>query len=463
MAKFRIESDSMGKIKVPSDALWGAQTQRALTYFAIGIDKLPKEMIEAYAILKKACAEVNCHIDLISKEKKDLIVKIADEMLAGKHDEHFPLSVWISGSGTQFNMNVNEVIANRAAQLSHKPLGSKKPLHPNDDVNCSQSTNDSFPSAMNIASVLAVKKGLIPSLKALINSFCKKADKWQGIIKLGRTHMQDATPLTLGQEFSGYAIVLEENLRHIEASLEGVYHLALGGTAVGTGINTKKGFDKLVAKKIASLTKCPFETAKNKFAVQGSHNGLVHLSGALKALAATIFKIANDIRLLSCGPRGGLFELLIPQNEPGSSIMPGKVNPTQCEAITMVALQVMANDVAVTQGDAGGFLEMNCFKPLMIYNILHSVALLKDAMRSFDKYLMQGMTPNIKKIKQDLDHSLMLVTALAPKIGYDKASKIARYAYKHHLSLKNAALKLGFIDEKEFDKLVDPKKMIHPF
>lgn len=462
MSKFRVESDSMGNIKVPSDALWGAQTQRALEHFSIGTDKMPQEMVEAYAILKKACAEVNYQIDLITKQKKDLIVKIADEIIAGKLDEHFPLSVWISGSGTQFNMNVNEVIANRASQLAKQPLGSKKPLHPNDDVNCSQSTNDSFPSAMNMACVLSVKRGLMPSLKAFISSFNKKAREWKDIIKLGRTHMQDATPLTLGQEFSGYATLLEENLKHIEHSLQGVYQLALGGTAVGTGINTKKGFDKLVATKIASLTKCPFETAKNKFSVQGSHNALVHLSGALKALAATCFKIANDIRLLSCGPRGGFFELLIPQNEPGSSIMPGKVNPTQCEAMTMVALQVMANDSAVTQGDAGGFLEMNCFKPLMIYNILQSIRLLTEAMRSFDKYLMRDMKPHLKKIKQDLDHSLMLVTALTPIIGYDKASKIASYAYKHHLSLKQAALTLGFITEKDFDKIVDPKKMLHP-
>lgn len=462
MSKYRLENDSMGQIKVPTDALWGAQTQRALEHFCIGPDKMPQEMIEAYAILKKACAEVNFQKKLISKDKRDLIIKITDEIIAGKHDSQFPLSVWLSGSGTQFNMNVNEVIANRASQLHKKPLGSKNPLHPNDDVNRSQSTNDSFPSAMNMAAALAVHRGLLPALKLIIESFNKKAKEWKDIIKLGRTHMQDATPLTLGQEFSGYAAILEDNLSHIQDSLKGVYELALGGTAVGTGINTKKGFDKLAAQKIAKLTKLPFKTAKNKFAVQGSHNALLHLSGALKALAASFYKIANDIRLLSCGPRAGFFELLIPQNEPGSSIMPGKVNPTQVEAMSMVAIQVMANDMAVTQGDAGGFLEMNCFKPLIIRNILHSLHLLKDAMNSFDKYLIKGMKPNKAKIKRDLENSLMLVTSLTPVIGYDKASHIAHFAFEHDLSLKEAALKLGFVSEKEFDKIVDPKKMIHP-
>lgn len=462
MSKYRLENDSMGQIKVPTDALWGAQTQRALEHFCIGTDKMPQEMIEAYAILKKACAEVNFQKKLISKEKKDLIVKITDEIISGKHDSQFPLSLWLSGSGTQFNMNVNEVIANRASQIHKKPLGSKTPLHPNDDVNRSQSTNDSFPSAMNMAAALAVHRGLLPALKLMTESFNKKAKEWKDIIKLGRTHMQDATPLTLGQEFSGYAAILEDNFTHIQDSLKGVYELALGGTAVGTGINTKKGFDKLAAQKIAKLTKLPFKTAKNKFAVQGSHNALLHLSGALKALAASLYKIANDIRLLSCGPRAGFFELLIPQNEPGSSIMPGKVNPTQVEAMSMVAIQAMANDMAVTQGDAGGFLEMNCFKPLMIRNILHSVHILKDAMNSFDKYLIKGMKPNKAKIKKDLDNSLMLVTALTPFIGYDKASHIAHFAFEHDLSLKEAALKLGFISEKEFDKIVDPKKMIYP-
>lgn len=462
MSKFRIETDSLGQVKVPNLALWGAQTQRALEHFDIGFDKMPKEMIQAYAFLKMSCAEVNFEEGLISFEKKDLIVKICHEILNGIHETEFPLSIWISGSGTQFNMNMNEVIANRASQLLNMDLGSKKPLHPNDDVNCSQSTNDSFPSAMNIAAVLSVNEGLIPSLKSLIKSLSKKANDWKGIIKLGRTHMQDATPLTLGQEFSGYVTLLEENLKHIQVSIKGVYSLALGGTAVGTGINTKKGFDKLVAKKIARITKQPFITAKNKFTVQGSHNALVQLSGAIKALSCSLFKIANDIRLLSCGPRGGFFELIIPENEPGSSIMPGKVNPTQCEAMTMVSIQVMANDTAVTQADAGGFLEMNCYKPLMIYNILQSIRILKDAMGSFDKYLVKGLKPNLKKIKQDLDHSLMLVTALTPEIGYDKASKIAQYAFKHNLSLKQAAIKLGFISAKKFDKIVNLKKMVYP-
>lgn len=462
MGKFRVENDSLGKVNVPCDALWGAQTQRALEHFAIGIEKMPHEMIEAYAILKKACAEVNFQNKLISKEKKDLILKITDELIAGKHDDHFPLSVWISGSGTQFNMNINEVISNRAAQLTKQALGSKKPLHPNDDVNRSQSTNDSFPSSMNIASALSIQKGLIPSLKSLTKALDKKAKSWDSIIKLGRTHMQDATPLTLGQEFSGYVALLEDNLRYIEDSLKSVYELAIGGTAVGTGINAKKGFDKQVCKKIASLTKLPFKSAPNKFAAQGAHNALLHLSSALKALATTLFKVANDIRLLSCGPRAGFFELIIPSNEPGSSIMPGKVNPTQCEAMTMVAAQVIANDVAVTMGDAGGFLEMNCFKPLVIHNVLSSSRILKDAMHSFEKYLVKDMKPNLKKIKQDLDNSLMLVTALTPVIGYDKASKIAHYAFEHDLSLKQAALKLGYVSEQEFDKIVDPRKMIYP-
>lgn len=462
MKKFREESDSLGKVKVPEGCLWGAQTQRSLEHFCIGHDLMPRELIVSYAILKKAAASVNHRQKRLPKEKADLIARACNEIIAKKHHSQFPLHVWMTGSGTQFNMNVNEVIANRISQICKQPLGSKIPVHPNDDVNMSQSSNDSFPAAMNIAAAIQVKKELIPTLKVLSASLDKKAKKWKNIVKLGRTHLQDATPITLGQEFSGYVAVLNENIRHIEDSLQGVYQLALGGTAVGTGINTLEGFDRAVAKKIAELTHLPFVTAENKFAVQGAHNALAQLSGALKSLAVSLYKIANDIRLLSCGPRAGFHELFLPENEPGSSIMPGKVNPTQCEALAMVAVQVMANDVAVAFGDASGYLEMNVYKPLMIYNILHSVTLLNDMCHSFEKYAVRGLEPNVKRIKEDLGKSLMLVTALSPKIGYDKASKIAHYALDHDLSLRDAALKLGYVTPKEFDRLVDPLKMCYP-
>jgi fumarate hydratase, class II len=462
MKKFRIESDSLGKVKVPVDCLWGAQTQRSLEHFSIGHDLMPKELITSYAILKKAAATINSLQKRLPKSKVDLINKVCDEIISGKHDSQFPLHVWMTGSGTQFNMNVNEVIANRSSQLSKKPLGSKMPIHPNDDVNMSQSSNDSFPTAMNIAAAIKVNQELIPTVKKLHNSVDAKARSWKNIVKLGRTHLQDATPMTLGQEFSGYAAILSDNLKHIQESLQGVYQLALGGTAIGTGINTLEGFDKEVAAKIAKLTKLPFVTAKNKFAVQGAHNALVQLSGALKSLAVSLYKIANDIRLLSCGPRAGFYELLIPANEPGSSIMPGKVNPTQCEALSMVAVQVMANDMAITLGDAGGHLEMNVYKPLIIYNLIHSITLLNDACINFEKFLVRGMKPNLKQIKSDLDRSLMLVTALSPEIGYDKASKIAHYALDHDLSLKDAALQLGYVTSEQFDRLVNPLKMCYP-
>jgi fumarate hydratase, class II len=460
--KYRVETDSLGKVKVPSDRLWGAQTQRSLDHFSIGPDLMPREMIVSYAILKKAAAMVNCLQKRLDARKADLIIRVCNEIMEGRHHDQFPLHVWMTGSGTQFNMNVNEVIANRCSQLSKKRLGSKIPVHPNDDVNMSQSSNDSFPSAMNIAAAFKVKKKLIPTLKVLWGSLDKKAKKWKQIVKLGRTHLQDATPITLGQEFSGYAAVLADNIQHIEASLQGVYQLALGGTAVGTGINTINGFDTEVATKIAKLTHLPFVTAKNKFAVQGSHTALVQLSGSLKSLAASLYKIANDIRLLSCGPRAGFYELLIPSNEPGSSIMPGKVNPTQCEALAMCAVQVMANDIAVAFGDAGGYLEMNVYKPLMIYNVMHSINLLNDACKNFEKFLVRGMEPNLKRIKSDLDKSLMLVTALSPEIGYDKASKIAHYALDHDLSLQDAALKLGYVTHEQFDRLVNPLAMCFP-
>ncbi len=428
MTKFRIENDSLGEVKVPIDRLWGAQTQRSLEHFCIGDDLIPKEMIPAYAIEKKASALINYRQGHLPKNKADMIIRVCDEILAGKLNDQFPLHVWMTGSGTQFNMNVNEVIANRCSQIAKKPLGSKIPVHPNDDVNMSQSSNDSFPTVMNIAVAIGVKNNLIPTLKQLRNSLQTKAKQWKNIVKLGRTHLQDATPLTLGQEFSGYVGMLDDNLKDLEYALKSVYQLALGGTAVGTGLNTVEGFDREVAKQIAQLTKLPFTTAKNKFTVQGSHNALVQMSASLKTLAVSLYKIANDIRLLSCGPRAGFYELIIPSNEPGSSIMPGKVNPTQCEALSMVAVQVMANDVAVSFGDAGGYLEMNVYKPLMIYNIMHSIRILRDSCENFDKFLVRNTQPNLKRIKNDLDNSLMLVTALSPVIGYDKASQIAHYA-----------------------------------
>lgn len=461
MLKFRVENDSHGKVKVPTDRLWGAQTQRSLEHFCIGDDLIPKEMIPAYAIEKKASALANYRQGLLSKSKTDLIIRVCDEILDGKLNQHFPLHVWMTGSGTQFNMNVNEVIANRCSQIAKKPLGSKIPVHPNDDVNMSQSSNDSFPAAMNIAVATEVKKNLIPAVKQLRNSLDAKAKQWKNIVKLGRTHLQDATPLTLGQEFSGYVGMLDDNLKDLENSLKSVYQLALGGTAVGTGLNTLEGFDKEVAKQIAQLTKLPFKTAKNKFAVQGAHNALVQMSASLKTLAVSLYKIANDIRLLSCGPRSGFGELILPSNEPGSSFMPGKVNPTQCEALTMVAVQVMANDMAVSFGGAGGHLEMNVYKPIMIYNIMHSIRLLRDGCENFDKFLVRDIKPDLKRIKKNLDNSLMLVTAHSPVIGYDKASQIAHHALDHDLNLKDAALKLG-VKSDEYDSLVNPLKMCYP-
>jgi fumarate hydratase class II len=463
MIDFRTETDSLGEVRVPADKLWGAQTQRSLEHFSIGKDLMPREMITAYAILKKAAANTNRASGRLDDKAHELIVKVCDEILAGQHHDMFPLHVWMTGSGTQFNMNVNEVISNRCSQLAGTPLGSKTPVHPNDHVNMSQSSNDSFPSAMYIASALNAKQRLIPAVKALHDAIATKATEWDNIVKIGRTHMQDATPLTLGQEWSGYAGVLADDLERIEDSLKHVYRLALGGTAVGTGINAEPGFAEAVAAEIAKLTGLPFVTAPNKFTVQGSHDGLVQLSGSLRTLAVSLYKIANDIRLLSCGPRAGFYELLIPENEPGSSIMPGKVNPTQCEALTMIAVQVMANDVAVGFGGASGYLEMNVYKPLMIYNITHSITIMTDGCTNFRKFLVEGTKPNLKKIKEDVERSLMLVTALAPVIGYDKASKIAHYAMDHDLTLKEAALKLGFVTEAEFNRVVDPAKMVRPY
>ena len=463
MSDVRIESDSLGEIAVPADRLWGAQTQRSLQYFSIGHDLIPREMIGAYAILKRAAAVANHKGGRLDKKRHDLILRVCDEILAGEHQDMFPLHVWMTGSGTQFNMNVNEVISNRCCQLAGTPLGSKQPVHPNDHVNMSQSSNDTFPSAMNIAAAAAVKERLIPAVTALRDAIGAKAKEWDGIVKIGRTHLQDATPLTLGQEWSGYETMLTANLERIEDALKGVYQLALGGTAVGTGINAAPGFAEAATAEIARLTGLPFVSAPNKFAVQGAHDALVQLSGTLRTLAVSLYKIANDIRLLSCGPRAGFTELLLPENEPGSSIMPGKVNPTQAEALTMIAVQVMSNDVAVGLGGAGGHLEMNVYKPLMIANIAQSITLLADGCDNFRKFLVEGAQPNRRKIAEQVERSLMLVTALVPVIGYDKAAAIAHHAMEHDQTLREAALELGFVDEKTFDRVVDPKKMVKPY
>jgi fumarate hydratase class II len=463
LKSIRKETDSLGEVDVPADKLWGAQTQRSLEHFSIGKDLIPREMIASYATLKKGAAIANHAGNRLDDNRFHLIVQTCDEILAGQHHDMFPLHVWMTGSGTQFNMNVNEVISNRCCQLAGTPLGSKTPVHPNDHVNMSQSSNDSFPSAMYIAAAANVKQRLIPALTSLRDAIGEKVEQWKDIVKIGRTHMQDATPLTLGQEWSGYEGMLTDDLDRIEDALKGVYRLALGGTAVGTGINAAPGFGEAAAAEIAKLTGLPFVTAPNKFTVQGAHDALVQLSGTLRTLATSLYKIANDIRLMSCGPRAGFAELLIPENEPGSSIMPGKVNPTQAEALTMIAVQVMANDVAVGFGGAGGYLEMNVYKPLIIFNITHSIAILSDGCTNFRKFLVEGTNPNLKKIKEYVERSLMLVTALSPVIGYDEASKIAHYAMDNDLGLKAAALQLGFVSEEEFDRVVDPAKMVRPY
>jgi len=463
MADYRTESDSLGEVNVPARRLWGAQTQRSLEHFGIGDDLIPREMVDAYAILKKAAANVNRAGGRLGDLQHGLIVQTCDEILTGRHREEFPLHVWMTGSGTQFNMNVNEVISNRCCQLGGTPVGSKAPVHPNDHVNMSQSSNDSFPSAMCIAAATATAKNLLPSVRALRDALDAKAKAWDAIVKIGRTHMQDATPLTLGQEFSGYVGMLDDAAERIEHALGGVYRLALGGTAVGTGLNAAPGFDVEAAAEITALSGLPFVTAPNKFTVQGAHDALVHLHGAFKTLAVSLFKIANDIRLLSCGPRCGLAELNIPANEPGSSIMPGKVNPTQCEALAMLAAQVMGNDVAVSIGGGAGYLEMNVYKPLIIFNLTKSARLLTDGCHNFRVFLIEGTEPNEKRIGEYVERSLMLVTALSPVIGYDKASKVAHYALDNDLTLREAALALGFVDADEFDRVVDPAKMTHPY
>lgn len=455
----RIESDSMGQIEVDANKYWGAQTQRSLIHFSIGEDLIPHEVIKSIGILKKAAALANCELGILPEEKKALIVEAADEVIAGKLSGHFPLHVWMTGSGTQSNMNVNEVISNRAIEIAGGEMGSKQPIHPNDDVNMSQSSNDTFPTAMYIATACEVTEKLLPAVSVMQKALVDKAQAWDDVVKIGRTHMQDAVPLTLGQEFSGLAALLEKDMARIQYALNDVYELAIGGTAVGTGLNAPQGFSKKAASHIAALTDLPFVSAPNKFEVQGSHDALVAMSAELKTLAVSLFKIANDIRLLSCGPRAGFHELLIPSNEPGSSIMPGKVNPTQCEAMAMVAAQVMGYDAANAIAGASGYLQMNVYKPMLIFNLIQSIRMMSDSCINFTKYLLVDTKPNEKKINENLHNSLMLVTALAPVIGYDKASTMAHYADEHDCSLQDANAHFQFISDDEFQKAVDPVAM----
>jgi len=456
----RKESDSMGVVEVPDNVYWGAQTQRSIEHFAIGQETMPKELITAFAVLKKAAAAANQELGLLPADKAKLIDAAADEIIAGKWADQFPLRIWQTGSGTQTNMNVNEVIANRAIEMAGGTLGSKTPIHPNDHVNCSQSSNDTFPTAMHIAAVTMIMQRLFPALQELIAALQEKKQAFAHIVKIGRTHLQDAVPLTLGQEFSGYIAQCEAAAGNIRATLPGLYELALGGTAVGTGLNAHPDFAVKAAEKIADLTALPFVSAPNKFAALAAHDAFVFASGGLKTLACALMKIANDLRWLGSGPRCGLGELVLPANEPGSSIMPGKVNPTQSEAMTMVCVQVMGNDAAIGFADSQGNFELNVFKPVIIHNFLQSVTLLADAMRMFTKYLVKGLKADEKYIKQGVDNSLMLVTALAPKIGYDKAAEIAHKAWKEGTSLLDAAVTLGYLNEKEFKEWVRPEEMV---
>ncbi len=460
--EYRIETDSMGEVKVPADKYYGAQTARSLMNFHIGEEHFPRELIRALGILKKAAALANKELGVLPAEKADLIVKAADEVIEGKLDEHFPLFVWQTGSGTQTNMNANEVIANRAIEIAGGVIGSKKPIHPNDDVNKAQSSNDTFPTAMHIAAVEEIHRRLIPMVKKLRDALAEKAEEFKDIIKIGRTHLMDAVPLTLGQEFSGYVQQLDNGLERINACLPRLSELALGGTAVGTGLNTTKGFAELVAEKISEITGKKFVTAPNKFEALAAHDAIVEASGVMKTLAASLMKIANDIRWLGSGPRCGIGELILPANEPGSSIMPGKVNPTQAEAMTMVCVQVMGNDAAINFAGASGNFELNVFKPVMIYNLLQSIRLLSDACESFTDKMVVGIKPNKEKIEYFLQNSLMLVTALNPYIGYDNAAKVAKKAYAENKTLKEAAVELGLLTPEQFDEYVRPEKMIGP-
>ena len=460
--KTRQERDSLGEIEVPANRYWGAGTQRSLIHFAIGDDLMPPEVIKALALVKKAAALANRELGKLPADQADLIIQAAEEVVEGKLAGNFPLHVWMTGSGSQCNMNVNEVIANRAIELAGGVLGSKDPIHPNDHVNLCQSSNDAFPTAMHLAAATALNEQLRPQVGKLRDALDEKARSWATIVKIGRTHMMDAVPLTLGQEFSGYVGMLDDNLERIRTVLPGLYRLPLGGTAVGTGLNAPKGFGDLAIKHLAELTGLPFVPAPNKFAAYGAHDALVMASAVLKTLAGSLYKIANDIRLLASGPRAGLHELEIPANEPGSTIMPGKVNPTQCEALAMVAVQVMGYDAAVAFAGAGGYLELNVYAPVMIFNVLQSIKLLADSCHNFTDFLVAGLKPHREQIDAHLHRSLMLVTALTPVIGYDRAAEVAHLAQAQGLTLRAAALKLGYLSGEEFDRLVDPYKMAHP-
>ncbi len=458
----RLERDSMGTIEVPADRYWGAQTARSLIHFSIGRDRMPIEIVRAFGVLKKAAALANHELGKLDERRTQLIVQAAEEVLSGELDDHFPLFVWQTGSGTQTNMNANEVIANRAIELAGGERGSKNPIHPNDHVNMSQSSNDTFPTAMHIASATILKERLLPAVAALRGALATKQQEFKSIVKIGRTHLQDAVPLTLGQEFSGYVAQLDADLARVESALPGLYRLAIGGTAVGTGLNAPPGFAEGCAKHIADLTGFPFTPAPNKFAELAAHDAIVMAHGALRVLACSLMKIANDIRWAGSGPRSGLGELILPANEPGSSIMPGKVNPTQCEAMTMVATQVLGNDAAVGFAGAQGNFELNVFKPMMVHNLVQSTLLLSDASDSFRMYLVEGLRANERRIKELVERSLMLVTALAPAIGYDKAAQIAKKADTEGTTLREAALALGYLTAEEFDATVDAQKMAHP-
>jgi fumarate hydratase, class II len=460
--KTRIESDSMGQIEVPSNVYWGAQTQRSLLHFNIGRDIMPPELIRAFGILKKACALVNQDLGKLPAEKASLIVQAADEVIAGKLNGQFPLRIWQTGSGTQTNMNVNEVIANRAIELAGGKLGSKKPVHPNDDVNLSQSSNDTFPAAMHIAAAERLRHALIPAIKSVQDAIAAKADEFKDIVKIGRTHLQDAVPLTFGQEFGGWASLLQRDIKRLEQALDGLYDLAIGGTAVGTGLNAHPEFAERAAQKVAELTKLPFRSHPNKFAALSAHDEIVFAQGAMETLASSLMKISNDIRWLASGPRCGLGELSIPENEPGSSIMPGKVNPTQCEAMTMACVQVHGATAAVGFAGSQGNFELNVFKPVIIYNFLHSVTLIADACHGYVEYMIKGIEVDRAKVDWYVNNSLMLVTALAPKVGYDKAAKIAHTAHVDRTSLLEAAMKMGYLTREEFDDLMKPEKMTRP-